>query len=75
MAVELAHEKYFLYPARGHFDTRCTDIAKCRKVFLVRHFCSTDKQISGLGTDIAVTCCVICDRLLFKIFPFVGGIR
>jgi len=40
----------FVEPARGHIDTSFSN--------------SADKQLSELHTDIAVTFCLICDRLL-----------
>jgi len=55
----------FVEPARGHNNTRFSDTVGRLNEFCLRHFRCADKQISGLDSDIAVTFCVICDRLLF----------
>ena len=39
--------------------------AKRRNRFRLRHLRSAVNQVSRLGTNIAVTFCVFCDRLLF----------
>jgi hypothetical protein len=69
MFVQLAYEGDVLFCLYILLEVTLTpaviDIAKRRRVFLLRHFRSADKQLSGLGTDIAVTCCVICYRLVF----------
>ena len=52
-------------PAEGHIDSCFSDTAKRRNVSNLLHLRSADKQLPGLDTDIAVTFCVICDRLLF----------
>jgi hypothetical protein len=48
----------FVEPATGHTDTRCSEIAERRIVYL-RYLRSTDKRLSVLGTYIAVACSVL----------------
>jgi hypothetical protein len=53
----------FVEPARGHIDTRCSDTAKSRNVLRLRHLRSADKHLLELDIYIAVTFCMISDRL------------
>jgi len=55
----------FVYPTGGDTDTHFSDTAKRRNEFGLRRLRCAGKQLSVLDTDIAVTFCVICDRLLF----------
>jgi len=55
----------FVEPAVRDINTIFSGTAKGRKGVRLRHLRSADKQLPGLDTGIAVTFCVICDRLLY----------
>ena len=65
MSLWIRRINTFVEPAVGHTDTHFSDTAKRYNEFGLRRLRSADKQLSALDTDIAVTFCVICDRLLF----------
>ena len=59
------HTVTFVEPAVGHVETRFSDTAKRRSGFGLRYLRCAEKHLSAMNTDISVTFCVVCNRLLF----------